>query len=138
MDEIELELDGRHEFLRAKINGVEGRFLLDTGASFMSIYESSAVKFRVAPVDSATFGTANGVKKMSVGIAEVRLSNFVVADARVALMPDAPTHESDGLFGKDVLDRFGYRFERDAQTQKRRLILTGPQVAAGRGSAETK
>lgn len=112
------KLTSGHETLRVTINGVEGVFVLDSGAGASVVDNASLVKFALAPsTDQAEMATGAGgeiavvrypVQSLSVGdvaldLAEVRgmdLSGVVNA------LKSATGAEIDGVIGQDVLTRF--------------------------------
>ncbi|MCX6908381.1 MAG: aspartyl protease family protein [Verrucomicrobia bacterium] len=123
-DVVALESEGEHDYLRATINGVAGRFMLDTGASSICIYRSAASKFRVRTTSHEKVETANGVVEMDYGYAEIELGKFKIDSAKVSLMPDTDRHEKDGLFGKRVLNKLCWQIQNN-QNQTRELLLKG-------------
>ena len=88
-----------HFWVKASINGVERRMLIDSGATVTAISQETA---RAAGVDTGTgltpvmLHTANGVAPAQTGsIDELRVGNIVARDLRIVTAP--------GLGGLDVL-----------------------------------
>jgi clan AA aspartic protease (TIGR02281 family) len=98
--------------VRAVVNGVPGTFIVDTGATFMSLKHSFAEKAGVAP-DSDTLvklNTANGITSARRGRAKaVALGKLVAKDVPVVIQTDErATYGAgiDGLLGMSFLSRF--------------------------------
>lgn len=95
---VKLASDG-HFWVRASVNGVERRMLIDSGATITAISEATA---EAAGVDAhsgltpVVLRTANGVAPARTGaIDELRVGNIVARNLRVVTAP--------GLGGLDVL-----------------------------------
>jgi aspartyl protease family protein len=102
---IERSRDG-HFYTTGKINGQEAKFMVDTGASLVSISDSFAQKAMIRGGAPTTFHTANGdragrvVEGVSVSIGPVSVTNVKVG---VGLsMGD----ENDALLGQSFLSKF--------------------------------
>jgi clan AA aspartic protease (TIGR02281 family) len=120
--EIALEPSGKGFLVRASINGVEGRFVLDTGASYMSVYESAAKRFSLTPTARrAEVHTANGTIQLPVAYGNVQVGQQKLSSAAVFLLPDNKDRQADGLLGNDFL----LRFDPDFDFRGHRLILRG-------------
>ena len=95
-----------HYYTLGTVNGTEARFMVDTGASLVSVSEAFAQKALLGPGVTATFKTANGdrpgriVEGVSVSIGPVSVSNVKVG---VGL---SVGHESDALLGQSFLSKF--------------------------------
>jgi aspartyl protease family protein len=95
---VKMASDG-HFWVKASINGVERRMLIDSGATVTAISEQTA---RAAGVDTGTglapvmLRTANGVARAETGsIDELRIGNIVARNLRIVTAP--------GLGSLDVL-----------------------------------
>ena len=95
---VKMASDG-HFWVKASINGVERRMLIDSGATVTAISEQTA---RAAGVDTGTglapvmLRTANGVARAETGsIDELRIGNIVARNLRTVTAP--------GLGSLDVL-----------------------------------
>jgi aspartyl protease family protein len=113
---IERSRDG-HFYTTGKINGQEAKFMVDTGASLVSISDSFAQKAMIRGGVSTTFHTANGdmagrvVEGVSVSIGPVSVTNVKVG---VGLsMGD----ENDALLGQSFLSKF------DITMSKAQMVL---------------
>ena len=98
--------------VRAVVNGMPGTFIVDTGATFMSLKHSFAEKAGVAP-DGDTLvklNTANGITSARRGRAKaVALGKLVAKDVPVVIQTDErATYGAgiDGLLGMSFLSRF--------------------------------
>lgn len=95
---VKMSPDG-HFWVRASINGVERRMLIDSGATVTAISEQTA---KAASLDEGTglapvvLRTANGVAPAKTGsIRELKVGNIVARNLKVVTAP--------GLGGLDVL-----------------------------------
>jgi clan AA aspartic protease (TIGR02281 family) len=94
------------------VNGVRGTFLLDTGASFVSLKSSFAEKARVNvdPDSSIKLNTANGFADAKSGRAKsIQLRSLVANDVSVIVQSDNKGlygDHVDGLLGMSFLSRF--------------------------------
>jgi aspartyl protease family protein len=98
--------------LRATVNGVQGNFILDTGATFVSLKRSFADKANVV-VDSDSrirLHTANGITEGKRGRANsIQLRTLAANDVPVVVQADDKgTYGSgiEGLLGMSFLSRF--------------------------------
>ncbi len=93
-----------HYYVDGTINGVPLRFMIDTGASYVSVGAAFARAAHLPKGVPGTFSTANGtVEGEIVKNQEVRAEGFRVSGLSVAVTPamDAP-----GLLGQNFLRRF--------------------------------
>ena len=108
--------------MRVSINGVEGRFVLDTGASRISVYQAAAKRFRLTPTTRRVeVNTANGTIQVPVAYGNEQVGQQQLNSAVVWLIPDSKDRETDGLLGNDFL----WKFDPEIDTQGHRLILRG-------------
>ena len=100
-----------HFFFEAEANGAPIRFMVDSGASLVTLTEADARRAGLEPRRGETrlpFDTANGTVMARVGeIDELRLGSAVMRDLRVAIVPDDRLGGS--LFGVNGLNRFSRR-----------------------------
>lgn len=95
-----------------EINGVRGRFIVDTGASLVTLTSAFAGKIALKPVDGSpvVMQTANGIaeaRRSSVKL--LRLGKVSAQDVAVIILQDgkAPLGPGiDGLLGRSFLSRF--------------------------------
>jgi len=100
---IPVSRDG-HFYLDGAINGVPLRFMIDTGATYVSVGEDSAKSARLPKGVPGVFSTANGtVDGEIVRDLEVRADAFRVSGLSVAI---TPAHGKVGLLGQNFLRRF--------------------------------
>jgi aspartyl protease family protein len=131
---IRMSPDG-HFWARAKINGVERRMLVDSGATITAISEQTA---RAASVGAGTslvpvvLQTANGLAQAQTGsVKRLQLGSITAKDLKVAISP--------ALGNMDVL---GMNFLSDLSSWRvegRTLILVPhKKKRAGRGAAANR
>jgi aspartyl protease family protein len=99
-----------HVYVEAEVNGTPIRFLVDTGASLVTLRAEDARAAGIAAGDlrfSQQSATANGVVRMApVRLRELRLDQLVMEDVDAAVI-DAPLNVS--LLGLSFLKRLdGY------------------------------
>ncbi|MDP1531424.1 retropepsin-like aspartic protease family protein [Rhodoferax sp.] len=106
-----------HFYTLGTINGREVKFLVDTGASLVSVSEAFAQKALIRGGVSTTFRTANGdrlgrvVEGVGVSIGPVSLTNV-----RVGVGISA-SDENDALLGQSFLSKF------DIAISKNQMVL---------------
>jgi aspartyl protease family protein len=98
--------------LQVTVNGVRGNFVLDTGATFVSMKSSFAQKANVS-IDqdsSLKLSTANGIADAKRGLAKsIQLRSLQALDVSVAVQSDSQGlygPNIDGLLGMSFLSRF--------------------------------
>ncbi len=114
-DSIELSRarDG-HFHIDGAIQGAPVRFLIDTGASTVSISQQLAARIGLGCEVSATFSTANGVVQgCSSRVEEIEFGPFRITNASVAILPNLT---SEALLGMNALRKV--RMEQQADTLK--------------------
>jgi clan AA aspartic protease (TIGR02281 family) len=97
--------------VKADINGVRGLFILDTGASYLTVRGSFAERAKIPPSDTEiTLMTANGTAKARLSKADkVRLGKLEATNVPVAIQKvDEKSYGVgvDGLLGMTFLSRF--------------------------------
>jgi len=109
-----------HFFFEGAANGAPIRFMVDTGASFVTLTESDARRagINLARADyNVPFETANGrVYAAGATLDELRIGDALIENLAVAVVPDDRLGGS--LFGVNGLNRFDRR-----ETTRDRLIL---------------
>ncbi len=106
--------------LTATINGVRGTFVLDTGASFVSVRRSFAEKSKIEIDEDSSIQlhTANGVTAGKRGRAKaVQLKSLDAKDVAVVVQSDDKAtygNGIDGLLGMSFLSRFNVTIERNS------------------------
>ena len=86
------------------------RFLIDTGASSVSISQELATRIGLGCDVAATFHTANGtVEGCNSRVTELEFGPFRIANAAVAILPELT---SDALLGMNALRKV--RMEQEA------------------------
>jgi clan AA aspartic protease (TIGR02281 family) len=97
--------------VKAEINGVRGLFILDTGATFVSVRSSFASRAKI-PADGAseiTMVTANGQTKARLSNADkIALGRLEAINVPLAVQEDDKGYGPgiDGLLGMSFLSRF--------------------------------
>ncbi len=94
---------------RVSVNGVEGTFLLDTGASFVVVTSDFAMRAKVDVArQSVPVDTANGRTESTLGhAASVRVGRRIEAtDVPILIQSRALGSDVDGLLGMSFLSRF--------------------------------
>jgi clan AA aspartic protease (TIGR02281 family) len=98
--------------VKVEINGVQGVFVLDTGASYLSMKSTFADRAKVPQADASeiTLTTANGLAKAKLSKADkVRLGKLEATNVPVAVQKlDEKSYGPgvDGLLGMSFLSRF--------------------------------
>jgi aspartyl protease family protein len=129
---VPLARDG-HFWIRAAVNGVPHRFLVDTGATLTAISPdiAEAAKLEPQPLrQPVLLRTANGtVPAQLVTIGELTLGNVVARDLDAVV---APGMEGTSVLGMNFLSRLA-----SWRVEGRTLILVPHHPQAGEPSAET-
>lgn len=100
---IPVSRDG-HYYLDGAVNGVRLRFMIDTGASYVSVGAEFARSAGLPDGIPGYFSTANGtVEGRVVGNQTVKADVFELSGLTVALMP---AYGGEGLLGQNVLRHF--------------------------------
>ncbi|MFZ0695023.1 MAG: TIGR02281 family clan AA aspartic protease [Alphaproteobacteria bacterium] len=107
-----------HYFMDADVNGQRVEFLVDTGASVLTLSQNDAQKLGLNPqalTYSEQFQTANGVAYGApVRLREFRLGSFSLHDVQAAVMQQSMPIS---LLGVNVLSRFaGHDVDGDKMT----------------------
>ena len=101
--EIPVARDG-HFYLEGSVNGVPLRFMIDTGATYVSVSGRFAASARLPEGVKGYFSTANGtVEGRIVKDQVVAAEGFKVSGLSVAV---TPLDGSKGLLGQNFLKRF--------------------------------
>jgi aspartyl protease family protein len=120
---VKLNADGRGHFVTTgQINGQTVRFLVDTGASFVSLSSSEAKRLGLNYLegDKATISTANGlVRSYKVKLDEVRLGDVTLNNV------DGMVHADDSLpivlLGMSFLNRMEMTRDGEQMVLKKRF-----------------
>jgi clan AA aspartic protease (TIGR02281 family) len=96
--------NGGHYFLDSEVNGIPVQFVVDTGASVVSLPSSVASAANVAcKGERITMETANGsILACTAVIAKLKFGSFVVKDVVATIVPNL----GQPLFGMNILQRF--------------------------------
>ncbi|NLE65302.1 MAG: clan AA aspartic protease [Elusimicrobia bacterium] len=121
---IPLEQEGAAYFVRLKINDrVEGRFLLDTGASAMQISRRLARRLHLEKAQSraipVTLAGGHTVAGRLVMLEEVAIGTISARKVAAIVLDHEKGQKSDGLLGMSFLENF--RFSID--TKRNELVL---------------
>lgn len=110
-------INTNHFELKLKLNGVSGRFILDTGASNSCVDIHSAELFDLVVEDSETKAAGAGAVGMETKIAKgnlLKISNWKYKDFDIVLLDlghvnkaltDHDAEEIHGIIGADVLKK---------------------------------
>lgn len=112
-DSIELQRtrDG-HFYIDGRIGTLPARFLVDTGASAVSISERLARQAGLECERQATFSTANGhVRGCTTRVGRLDFGPFALRDVGVVILPNLG---ADALLGMNVLRHL--RLEQDGDS----------------------
>ncbi|HEY9170095.1 MAG TPA: retropepsin-like aspartic protease [Lutibacter sp.] len=111
------KINTNHFELKVKLNGVKGRFILDTGASNSCIDITLAEKFKLEVKDSKTKAAGAGAigmetkvsSKNSIQIKQWKYKDFTVVLLDLTHVNTALTeHQAeavDGIIGADILEK---------------------------------
>ena len=100
---------------KVSINGTDGTFIVDTGASFVAVSKAFATRAKL-PVDGnngISLQTANGVSQAThTTAATVKVGRVEASDITAVVLDDeaALGGEVDGLLGRSFLSRFDVTF----------------------------
>lgn len=106
--------------VEATVNNVTGLFILDTGASLVSIIKSFANRAKISAdiEDKVTLQTANGLADGFLASASsIQVGNAYSTFVPVVVVDDAKLETDDnvvGLLGMSFLSRFVVKFGRDS------------------------
>ena len=94
--------------VRVDVNGSTGTFILDTGASFVTVTSNFALRSKVhVSKQSVQTQTANGVSESLLGrAASVRVGRAEAADVAILVQDRSLGRGIDGLLGMSFLSRF--------------------------------
>ncbi|MDR3461172.1 MAG: retropepsin-like aspartic protease [Beijerinckiaceae bacterium] len=94
--------------VRVSINGVMGNFLLDTGASFVTVTSGFAQRAGLSTTNSTITRsmTANGAVFDKIATARMITVGHARAHDVPVLVQDRPLDGQDGLLGRSFLTRF--------------------------------
>jgi aspartyl protease family protein len=102
---IPMASDG-HFWVRVTIDGVRRRMLVDSGATFTAVSESTATAAGLKPTPAlfpVVLKTANGaITARTASVSELRLGNIVARDLGVVV---SPTFEQTEVVGMNFLSR---------------------------------
>jgi aspartyl protease family protein len=100
---VPVSADG-HFYLEGAVNGVPLRFIVDTGASYVSVGAAFARKAGLRDGIPSYFSTANGpAEGRVVKNQSVRADGFEVSGLSVAVMP---SQAGEGVLGQNFLRHF--------------------------------
>lgn len=94
---------------RVQINGVEGTFIVDTGASFLTLTENfaSRAKPQMFKTDAVEVQTANGTTAAKLATVDsVKLDDLSASDVPTIITDKDLGKGVDGLLGMSLLSRF--------------------------------
>ncbi len=118
LERSRLRRRGRTISLKVSINGVRGRFILDTGATFVAMKRSFAekAKVKIDEASSIRLSTANGLVKAKRGRAKtIKLRSLKAKNVPIVVQTDnrgSYGRRIDGLLGMSFLSRFNLAISR--------------------------
>jgi clan AA aspartic protease (TIGR02281 family) len=103
-------------FLTVRINGViDGRFLLDTGASMVTLTEAFASRIPIdpTPLPSGQFTMADGRKVSGkiATLASVKVGDAQAENVAAVILPTGSGQDTDGLLGMSFLKHYAVHLE---------------------------
>jgi aspartyl protease family protein len=110
-----------HFYAPGMVNGQSVNFLVDTGASLVTVSESFARRALLPQGEPATFNTANGdlrgriVSGMSVSVGPVQVSNI-----RIGVGLVGQSEEGGALLGQSFLSKFDVLLQKDQMVLRNR------------------
>ncbi len=116
----EIEQDNYHLFVKARVNGVKARLLLDTGASKTVFDEKAVLRFvkqsRIRQEETRSVGLGtNDAETQTVILKKLRLGKIKIRKTQVAILDISHVNESysqlglkgiDGVLGSDLLMKY--------------------------------
>jgi clan AA aspartic protease (TIGR02281 family) len=118
-DTFPIQRRGNVVLMDATINGVKGRFVFDTGATYVSVKRSFATKAKIEIDEDSVvkLSTANGITEGKRGRAKtVQLKTVRSSDVPLVVQNDQKGtygDDVDGLLGMSFLSRFNVTINRD-------------------------
>jgi len=111
--DVPLTVHGEALLVEATLNSrFTGRFLVDTGASYVVLSKDVARKAKVkgrTGGDRVRLLTANGAVEAVIGeVRKVEVGDAAARDVAVAVVDDDPVPGLDGILGLSFLGRFTY------------------------------
>lgn len=102
-----------HFRVAGSVNGEPAMFLVDTGASLVSVSDSLARRARLGRGEPATFHTANGARSGRIVLADaVAVRGMVVTGLRVGTGYTGRS-DDEALLGQNFLQQFDVELRRD-------------------------
>lgn len=111
------KINTNHFEIEAKLNGVNGRFILDTGASNSCVEITLAKKFKLKVTDSETKAAGAGAIGMETKIAQkntIKLKDWKFKNLNLVLLDLTHVNTAltehhaeavDGIIGADILEK---------------------------------
>lgn len=111
---VRAQKSGAVLLVKGTVNGVAGTFILDTGASLVSVTRTFAEKAKIPldPENQTTFATANGITTGILATADsIQLGSEFSTHIPISVMEDKKLRSGDsdqivGLMGMSFLSRF--------------------------------
>lgn len=124
---VRVRKSGAVLLVEVTLNNVTGLFILDTGASLVSVTKSFANKAKITAdiEDKVTLQTANGLTDGLLATASsIQVGNAYSTFVPVVVVDDAKLGSDDnvvGLLGMSFLSRFAMKFEKDSVELRNRF-----------------
>lgn len=111
---------GDHWLANAKINGVEARLLVDTGATLVTVSESKSKEIGIPEGQgqkiNAQLADGSIHPLRVVTVEQVAVGEFVARNVEVGVMQDPPDDLTDGLLGMSYLKNFSIHINPETGT----------------------
>jgi aspartyl protease family protein len=112
-------------FAKVEINGIQGAFIVDTGASFVTLSKEFAdkAKPRMLNTDALQMQTASGITSAALGTVDsIKLAGLSASNVPAVMVSKGLGDGTDGLLGMSFLSRFNVVMQdRDIQLKAKSL-----------------
>ena len=114
-----------HAYVKMKINGHKGLFLVDTGATDSFLYKRFLKKYNLEIQGSqliAHYETGNGLISVPVFYSDIEIGRFKLNNSRIGILEDGTANDTriDGIIGMGVLKNFNVKLD----SRKMRMTLS--------------
>jgi tetratricopeptide (TPR) repeat protein/predicted aspartyl protease len=111
-----VDMQGLRPVVSTKINGMEARFMLDTGSFFSTIWRDAATQYRlpIAPVPGGSFSIAGLGGRENAHLATAQSFDFFglhLRNTKFLVIDQTVDSDTLGLIGQDLLRAFDVEFD---------------------------